>query len=63
VREVLASQARPTFGELLQQLPGERSVLLGTLWRMIARGALCVDLDVPITLGSPIGLPQGVAPP
>lgn len=62
VRTALVSRMQSTLGELLQQLPGERGAMLGTLWRMIARGALRVDLDVPITLGSPIGLPRGVAP-
>jgi hypothetical protein len=62
VRTALASQAQLTLGELLQRLPGERSAVLGTFWRMIARGALSVDLEVPITLGSPIGLPRDVAP-
>jgi len=62
VRVALMSQAPATLGELLQVLPGERATVLGTLWRMIARGALSVDLDVPITLGSPIGLPRGVTP-
>jgi hypothetical protein len=56
------SHAPARLGELLQVLPGDRATVLGTLWRMIARGALSVDLDVPITLGSPIGLPRGVIP-
>jgi hypothetical protein len=49
-----------TFAELLQRLPGERAAMLGLLWRMIARGALRVDLDVPITLNSCIELPAGL---
>jgi TnsA endonuclease N terminal len=62
VRTALVPHAQPTLGELLQRLPGERGAVLGILWRMMARGALSVDLDVPITLGSPIGLPRRVAP-
>jgi hypothetical protein len=62
VRTALVAHAQPTLGELLLSLPGERGAALGTLWRMIARGALRVDLDVPITLDSPIGLPRGVGP-
>jgi hypothetical protein len=62
VRAALMSHAPARLGELLQVLPGDRATVLGTLWRMIARGALSVDLDVPITLGSPIGLPRGVTP-
>jgi hypothetical protein len=61
VQAALMSQEQPTLRELLGGLPGERAAVLGTLWRMIARGALTVDLDVPITLDSRIGLPRGVA--
>jgi TnsA endonuclease-like protein len=42
---------RPTFGALLATLP-DRASALATMWRLIARGALCVDLSVPITFHS-----------
>lgn len=62
VQAALTPQTSSTLDELLQRLPGERGAVLGTLWRMIARGALSVDLDAPISLGTAIGLPRGVAP-
>jgi TnsA endonuclease N terminal. len=40
---------QPTFGSLVAAVPMDRSAVLGTLWRMIARGEFRVDLDVPIT--------------
>jgi hypothetical protein len=63
VRSALMSSAQPTVGELLQGLPGDRAAMLGTVWRMIARGALGVDLDVPITLDSPLWPAPGAALP
>jgi len=59
VRAAFVSLNHATFGELLDTVPGEREVELGTVWRMIARGALSVDLDVPIDLRSPIRLARG----
>ena len=41
----------PSFENLLKLLP-DRSLALATLWRLIARGDLRVDLSVPITLNS-----------
>jgi len=45
----------PTFGAVLATLPASRRhAALATLWRLIARGALCVDYTAPITLHTPI---------
>jgi hypothetical protein len=42
---------RPTFRALLQTIP-DRQIALATIWKLIARGALCTDLSVPVTLDS-----------
>jgi len=44
----------PTFGAVLAALPVSRPVGLATIWKLIARGALRVDLSAPITLDTPI---------
>lgn len=45
----------PTFGAVLAALPASRRhVVLATLWRLIAQGALHVDYSAPITLDTPI---------
>jgi hypothetical protein len=51
------SLAAPTFGGLLAALPGSRAVNLALLWRLIARGALRVDLSAPITFDTAISPP------
>jgi len=38
----------PTFGMLVDALPGNREAALGVVWRLIARGQLRVDLNAPI---------------
>ena len=58
---VFLSHREPTLGELLAALSGDRAAALGTLWRMIARGTLSVDPDVPIDFSSPIRLAGGTA--
>jgi len=50
VRELAA----PTIAQLLARLPGDRPAALATLWRLIARGALRVDLTAAITLDTVI---------
>jgi hypothetical protein len=58
----LASQAleasrrldAPTFGAVLTALQVSRSIGLATIWRLIARGQLRVDLCAPITFDTPI---------
>jgi hypothetical protein len=50
------SLEKPTFGTLLATLP-DRQHALATLWRLIARGALRVDLAAPIVLDTPIAIP------
>lgn len=48
VLTVTRSLEAPTFGGVLEELRTERSIVLATLWRLIARGALRVDLSAPI---------------
>jgi len=57
LRNTLACLSDPTFGALAASVPEPRAAVLGTLWRMIARGELRVDLTVPIELRSPLALP------
>jgi hypothetical protein len=47
----------PTFAEVMTAVPADRPSVLATLWCLLARGMLCVDLFLPITPGSIIGLP------
>jgi len=44
----------PTFGAVLAALPVSRPVGLATIWRLIARRCLRVDLSAPITFDTPI---------
>ena len=44
----------PTFGQVVAALPGDRPGALATVWRLIARGALHVDLSAGITLDTPV---------
>jgi len=46
----------PTLGSVLAALPMSRSVTLATLWRLIARGTLRVDLAAPITIDTQVSL-------
>jgi len=46
-----------TFAEVMTAVPADRPALLATLWCLLARGALYVDLSLPITPGSIIKLP------
>lgn len=48
------SVPQPTFGRVVDALAGDRAAALGTVWRLIARGALAVDLTAPIELDTPI---------
>ena len=43
-----------TFAELVGDLPMTREAALGVVWRLIARGALVVDLTMPIGPASPV---------
>lgn len=52
------ARCRPaTFAELVGDLPTTREASLGVVWRLIARGALVVDLSVPIVPSSPLRAP------
>jgi hypothetical protein len=57
LRNTLACLSDPTFGSLAAAVPTQRAAVLGTLWRMIARGELRVDLTVPIGLRTRLALP------
>ena len=41
--------AAPTFADILAAVPADRSSALATLWRLLARGSLYVDISLPIT--------------
>jgi len=47
----------PTFGQIVEAINGARARVLGTLWRLIARGELIVDLSEPIGLTTRVGSP------
>src|SRR5882672_440538 len=47
----------PTFAAVLAAVHAPRSLALATLWRLIARGALHVDLSAPIGLDTILSLP------
>jgi hypothetical protein len=48
--------AAPTFDAVLTAVPADRPSVLATLWCLLARGALYVDLSLPITPSSIIKL-------
>ena len=47
----------PTFTNVMSAVPAERPSVLATLWCLLARGVLDVDLSLPITPSSVIRLP------
>ena len=47
----------PTFADVMTAVPADRPSVLATLWCLLARGTLYVDLSLPITPSSIIGLP------
>lgn len=51
------SMAAPTFGGVLAALSQNRPAALASVWRLIARQALRVDLSIPITLATRISVP------
>lgn len=55
--DALASMAEPTLGTLVEAVPVERAEALGAIWRMIARGALRVELTVPVRMNARVSLP------
>ena len=57
VFQAFASLPEPTLARLVAAVPGERAVALGVIWRMIARGALRMDLTVPIDMNARVALP------
>jgi hypothetical protein len=59
VRVLTAVSAQPdaTFRSVVDSLPQDQAVMLATVWRLIARGALRVDFHAPITYETRITLP------
>lgn len=53
----IQDQAAPTFQGALRGLPISRPAALSALWRLIARGAVHVDLRAPIKPDTPLALP------
>jgi hypothetical protein len=51
------SVTKPTFRLVVEALPENQSVILATVWRLIARGSLRVDLSTPISLDTQLTLP------
>ena len=47
----------PTFSDVMTAAPADRPSVLATLWCLLARGTLYVDLSLPITPSSIIKLP------
>jgi TnsA endonuclease N terminal len=59
-RSVVSAARRlsaPAFDAVLTAVPADRPSVLATLWCLLARGALYVDLSLPITPSSIIKLP------
>lgn len=57
VLKTVASLTVPTFGRVVAALPLAGLADLATVWRLIARGELRVDITVPITHDTVIALP------
>lgn len=53
----LASMSEPTLGALVEAAQVGRAEALGAIWRMIARGALRVELAAPIAMNARVSLP------
>jgi hypothetical protein len=47
----------PTFGGVLAAVPQNKPAALATLWRLIARGTLRVELSAPVTLTTRVSAP------
>ena len=56
VYALVAASNTTTLASLVSALPGDRATTLGTIWRMIARGALRVDLRAPIDMNASVAL-------
>lgn len=57
VLTTVVSLGSPSFGHILEALPGDRATVLAAVWRLIAHGALRVDLARPIELDTRVTLP------
>ena len=57
VLTAVGSMPAPSFGGVVAALKTSRSTTLATVWRLIARGELRVDLAAPITLQTRLAFP------
>jgi TnsA endonuclease N terminal len=57
VRAALCSVSQPTFEQVAASVSSRRASVVGTLWRMIARGDLRADLNEPLGLHTRLALP------
>ncbi len=57
VLTVVGSLEEPTFGRVAAALNADPSVAVATIWRLISRGQLRVDVTAPITLDTMLELP------
>jgi TnsA-like endonuclease N terminal len=55
--EAVGSMERPTFGQVVAAPRVNRAAAVATVWRLIARGQLLVDITTPITLNTMLALP------
>ena len=51
---IAQSLPEPTFGRIVEDLGGDRAEALATVWRLIARGGLRVDLSKAIGMDAPV---------
>ncbi|WP_271580770.1 TnsA endonuclease N-terminal domain-containing protein [Bradyrhizobium sp. CCBAU 45389] len=54
---VARALSAPTFGRIVEAMDCDRAIALATMWRLIARGSLSVDLNAPIRLDTPVTAP------
>ena len=50
----VGSLHEPTFGAIVGAMSGDRAEALGAVWRLIAHGALHIDVASPVRLDSPV---------
>jgi TnsA endonuclease N terminal len=55
--EAMATLSEPMLGTLVEAVQVERAEALGAIWRMIARGALRMELTTPISMNARVALP------
>jgi hypothetical protein len=57
VLTAVGSLEKATFAQVVSALKVNRSVAVATLWRLMARGQLRIDVTMPITLQTTLSLP------